>query len=294
MVWKGIIHPVHCWSCLVKSRGLGKAELESELADSMWDKASSSRTRAFIESYSIMAERLGYDPLKEEKARLNEEALEVVDRDFIGRLDFRGILKVMAAANAVDWGLEGYRFSIRELLDGWSEALVMDYPYTEADSVVVVLDNAGEAVVDLLAAERLKELGFNVVVVARSEFYETDITVDEAVELSHRMGLNLTIIGTGSRYPGTFYPELPYNLKGLLEYSDIVLAKGIANLEAASESMPLGLSGKFYHLLRAKCIPISEVFDVDVGTPLVTSLKRASLYIEDYARRSWSSRGIQQ
>jgi len=280
--FKGFIHPDHCRKCLMESRSkynvLSKSQLE-EMASRVGELG---RTRVFVETYGALVEKLGRDPLSDEKRKLNKEIAEIVPRDLYRNKSFREVLPLLATANAVDWGMVGYEYDINDVLSGWENTVVLDMPEIDLGRVVIVLDNAGEAVLDLLAGERLHELGYEIIFLARSLPYETDITLGEAEWLAGYLGIDLPIIGTGSRYPATFLEEMPDNIKGLIEVSDLVLAKGIANLEAALESIPDEMQGKFYHLLRAKCIPMTELFGVPQATPIITSLRRATLYLEDH------------
>ena len=280
--FKGFIHPDHCRKCLIESRGkynvLSKSQLE-EMASLVGELG---RTRVFVETYGTLVEKLGRDPLSDEKRKLNKEIAEIVPRDLFRNKSFREVLPLLATANAVDWGMVGYEYDINDVLSGWENTVILDMPEIDLGRIIIILDNAGEAVLDLLAGERLYGLGYEVIFLARSLPYETDITLGEAEWLAGYLGIDLPIIGTGSRYPATFLGEMPDNIRGLIEISDLVLAKGIANLEAALESIPDEMQGKFYHLLRAKCVPMTELFGVPQATPIITSLRRASLYLEDY------------
>jgi uncharacterized protein with ATP-grasp and redox domains len=280
--FRGFIHPDYCRECFLGSRSGYGVFSERELEDYVSRVGFDGRTRVFVDSYGVMVGRIGRDPLEKEKKELNISVAEAVPEDIFKGKGFREILPVVAAANAVDWGMSGYDFTVNEILTGWEDTVILDMPQLDLGRIVYILDNAGEAVIDLLAGKRLRELGYEVVYVARSLPYETDITVGEAEWLAGYLGIDVPIIGTGNRYPGAFIEEMPDNVKAVLETADLVIAKGIANLEAAMESVKHELQGKFYHLLRAKCVPISELFGVARGTPLITSLRRSILYLEDY------------
>ncbi|MCE4614026.1 MAG: ARMT1-like domain-containing protein [Desulfurococcales archaeon] len=280
--FKGFIHFEHCRKCLIESRSKYNV-LSIEQLENMASRVDElGRTRVFVETYNMLMKKLGEDPLRDEKKKLNQEVSNIVPRDIFKNMQFRDLLPLLAIANAVDWGMVGYEYDVNDVLSGWEDTVILDMPEIDLGRIIIALDNAGEAVLDLLAGERLHELGYEVVFIARSLPYETDITLSEAEWLAGHLGIDLPIIGTGSRYPATFIEEMPDSIKGLIETADLVLAKGIANLEAAAESVPEEMQGKFYHLLRAKCIPIMELFGVPQATPLITSLRRALLYLEDY------------
>ena len=283
--FKGFIHPVHCRECLLGSRSKYGVLSAEELSEYVSRASIDGRTRVFVESYSLLVERLGRDPLEKEKKELNASVAEALPENLFEGKGFREILPVLAAANAVDWGMAGYEYTLTDVLSGWEETVILDTPQLDLGRIVYILDNAGEAVVDLLAGKMLRSLGYEVVYIARSLPYETDITAGEAEWLAGYLGIDVPIIGTGNRYPGTFLEEMPDNVRAAVETADLVIAKGIANLEAAMESVPPGLQGRFYHLLRAKCTPMTELFGVTRGTPVVTSLRRALLYLEDYVKQ---------
>ena len=240
------------------------------------------RTRAFVESYALLELLAGGNPSKGRKEALNRAMVEARGRIVAlleERLEARGgagLLEVAAAANAVDVEMLGYRFE-GSLLEVLGEKPV--YHGITAEEVegalkgariAWLLDNAGEAVVDILAAGLLAErLGARITLYARSLDYETDVTATEAQRLASELGVGIEVRGSGGRYP-PHHPES--RTRSELEDYDVVILKGIANLEAALEApleKPLTVS-----LLRAKCRPLARLFGVEKGTPIVTDPSR--------------------
>ncbi|MEB3788260.1 MAG: ARMT1-like domain-containing protein [Desulfurococcales archaeon] len=228
------------------------------------------RTLGFVESYARMAGQ--GDPLEGLKRELNERVLHIASGGLEFE-DYRGLLEVLAAANGVDWGMKDYTFKPGQagmLLDTGGVKWIGDPVglVEEAESVAIVVDNAGEAVIDLLAARWLVERGHRVVMVARSLPYEVDVTAGELRELAARLGVDVEVYETGGRLP-VFHPSSLDSPGGrAVRDANVILSKGIANFEAALENTGLSLS-RLVFLLRAKCRPIASWAGVSVGVPLV-------------------------
>lgn len=254
-----------CLECMLYSR---KSVLSREEAR---EKIVVDRAGLFVESYARIA-GLG-DPLAREKQILNSMAMRIAGGIVFN--GYRDLLALMALANGVDWGMKDYvvDYSSPSTILGDADRVVwLGDPLTKlqhARSIAIVLDNAGEALVDILAASWLMDQGKHVALIARSQPYEVDVTDGEARELVRTLGVGVDVYSTGSRYP-VFHPQA-YNSTGwrIVRESDIVLVKGIANFEAAVENPVDEVWGKLVFLLRAKCKPIASFFSVPLGTPLV-------------------------
>ncbi len=260
--------PKECLECLLHSRSsvIGRDEAARLIR--------MDRARAFVETFTRLAG--GGDPLKGLKRRLNEAALKLVPG--LGVQGYRGLLELMARANGVDWGMKDHEFDPGDaprLLAGDPVYRGIDPGRAasmarEASTVAIVLDNSGEAVLDLWSAGRLMDLGHRVYVVARERPYEVDVTVEEATMLAEALGVDVEVYPTTGPYP-VFHPE-SRGSPGWRRVTgaDLVIVKGIANFEAAVEN-PGGVDGGLLFLLRAKCIPIASFFRVGLGTPIIAS-----------------------
>ncbi len=272
------IDPVECPACLVVSRvlGLRSARVEARhyphfLARLASLVARGGRTRAFVESFELLEAVAGRNPSAETKAKLNEAMLGargVVEKLLEGR-GVAGLLGVAAAANAVDVEMLDYRFGGDLLSALGEEPRLIGVEEDELEGlrgarIAWLLDNAGEAVVDMLVAARLASMGAKVVLYARSLDYETDVTAEEAARLVEELGLTLEVRGSGTRYP-PHHPASPTREE--LERYDAVVAKGIANLEAALEAPLRG--PRLVALLRAKCGPLARLLRVPKGKPVI-------------------------
>ncbi len=241
------------------------------------------RTRAFVESFALLEAVAGSNPSRADKSRINEAVLnarnvveKLLDRVFLEK-GVAGLLGVSAAANAVDVEMLEYRFEggLVDVLGEEPEYRFIDAKVLEelrGARVAFLLDNAGEAVVDMLVASRLVETGASVTLYARSLEYETDVTEEEARLLAEKLGVRLEVRGSGGRYP----PHHPRSeTRRELEDYDFVVTKGIANFETMLEA-PLQ-KPRLIALLRAKCTPLSRLLNVDKGRPVIVNPRMVPL-----------------
>ncbi len=167
------------------------------------------RTELFVESFAIAFPN---DPFVIERVRLNSLALEVLN--YVVQPRIEDLLKLSAAANAVDIAAPWYLdFDLVEELDRAATSVRGSIDRAvklleNACSATIMLDNAGEAVIDLVLALNLASQGYRVYVTARSEPYELDVTASEVrmllIDVARVLAMDtrgIEIVETGSRYP---------------------------------------------------------------------------------------------
>ncbi len=126
-----------------------------------------------------------------------------------------------------------------------------------AKSILIIGDNAGEAVFDKVFMDSLSgDVSFTYAV--RSTPIINDVTVLEAK--SAGIDKSAKIIASGSTAPGTVLSEVSEEFKEALKTVDIVISKGQGNFESLSE-----IKGIFF-LLKAKCPVIAQRFGVTAGS----------------------------
>lgn len=251
-----------CKLCLVYSRVKDLITLRREdaipellvcLADIV--KRENSRSKAFAEAFNIIKLLTNSnDPYVETKAKLNELGKKIYTyaEKYLEEKgwDLREAFRVSAAANIIDTSVLGYEAkNLEEAI--WDRPAIEDVPEIPRDKdVYVVLDNAGEAIIDMLLVKALKIHGYNVYVVVRKESYEIDV-------LKNDIG-SPDIVETPGNLSPVFYMDRGF-----------VIAKGIANAEAYVEV------GKIpsIHLLRAKCEVIARAFDIPKNSVMIISGK---------------------
>ena len=118
----------------------------------------------------------------------------------------------------------------------------------KASSLVYLMDNCGEIVLDKIAVEILKEKYplLSVTVIVRGYPVVNDATMEDAQET----GLDkiARVIGNGSNVGGTWLPGVSEETRTLLDQADVILAKGQGNFETLHEC---GLN--IYYLFLCKC-----------------------------------------
>lgn len=142
----------------------------------------------------------------------------------------------------------------------------------ESRKVVYMLDNCGEAVFDIPLIREIQKLGPEVVGVVKGEPILTDVTREDAA----RSGIDKVfdrMVDTGQFAVGVDLESAGEELLRELEDCDLLLAKGMANYEALSDS---GI-GPVAFLLRAKCDPVARSLGVRKDQNVAVYRDRADL-----------------
>ncbi|MGB9758454.1 MAG: damage-control phosphatase ARMT1 family protein [Thermoproteota archaeon] len=144
------------------------------------------------------------------------------------------------------------------------------YDYlTEVKDVTFILDNAGEAVIDLIFVEELARFNIKLKIVAKGKPYQNDITYEEAKELGfHKYG---ELVSTGSDSVGLIRGMVPRKVLSIINSSDLIIAKGMANFESFTYEKPRAPT---FSLLVAKCEPVAKVANVKPGEAAMFFLVR--------------------
>ncbi len=121
-----------------------------------------------------------------------------------------------------------------------------------AHSVVVLLDNAGEAAFDVPLLAWLHRAGKELLIVAKGGPVIDDLTCDEALEIGLQQYGELA--SNGNRAIGTELDLCPSALVDRIRAADLVLSKGQGNFETLT-----GKLSNCWFLLRCKCPVISRV-----------------------------------
>lgn len=259
---------------ILASRNLSEEEKICALADLAAElsraNAFSSTIRLASETYRLVKyktrDRDPYREYKLESNKLISERLLPLLRERVKRLSgyelFRELLTASIAANSLDPGVPGYEkldvnLNVKLGRDESREAYEL---LSKARRLAYVLDNAGEALVDLEVVKFLNSMGVEVWVVAKSRPYQNDVTVDEALELG--FAEYARVVGTGSDAAGPLPGEISSEALETLSAVDLIIAKGMAAFEALEEWAP---PKPVVHILRAKCAPVAAAVGVNVN-----------------------------
>jgi len=277
----------HCFQCLV-TRTLDKARLLGDdntvtafsrellkLYANMPDTVSSSY--AGPDTAALMQKYFGLDPdhLHREKQESNRFVLERLESirsrvenapdpvyaalqfsvlgnylDFAalhGKVSFDDLDKMLQDALNMPLDTETYR-SFREDL-AWGKTLLY------------ITDNAGEIGFDRVLAEQIAKAypHIQITFCVRGGPVHNDATREDAAV----MGIAFPVIDSGSTIAGIPVDLLTGEAKAALETSDVVIAKGMGNIETM-----YGCGHNVYYAFLIKCQRLVQFFDKPLMTPM--------------------------
>ncbi|MDE5722038.1 MAG: ARMT1-like domain-containing protein [Clostridia bacterium] len=153
---------------------------------------------------------------------------------------------------AVEYVISAARRAVpnAETLESFKEKL------KKANSLCVLHDNCGEIVLDKILIRVIKRLypEIKVTSVVRGRPIINDVTAADAEEV----GLYgyAEVVDNGTDVAGTYLKEVRPEVKRLLETSDVILSKGLGNLETL-----YGEGYKIFYAFTCKCKHVSRRFN---------------------------------
>ena len=171
-------------------------------------------------------------------------------------------IRISALGNILDAGNpNSYNIDeeIARLFDDriWGDSLeIFRKKLSDADSLLILADNAGEAVFDKVLIEAL-----NVPVIYA---VKSAPAFDDALLIDARQaGIDKVakLIESGTPYLGTYIPSCTPEFQDLFQNSPLVLAKGQANFETLNDN-----NRDIFFLLKVKCDVISKEIGYPVGS----------------------------
>jgi uncharacterized protein with ATP-grasp and redox domains len=207
------------------------------------------------------------DPYKDLKRRSDEAAETIFERTerFVNasedRLEAAALCSI--AGNVLDFGID-VGFERPEQLGQKFDSLVKeglainDLPearkiLSRAKKVIYLLDNCGESVFDRLLVKEVKSLGPKVIGVVKEEPILTDVTMEDALRVNLDRSFD-ELISTEEFAVGVDLRRAGKRLKKEIDEADLIIAKGMANLESLSDEEVRPV----LYLLRTKCAPVSR------------------------------------
>lgn len=216
------------------------------------------------------------DPYKEIKVRADEvaepftERLDEVVRDSDDPL--RAAVMAAVVGNIMDFGAGSAISDPDEFLAVFDGMMAQGLGHDDTDlmreilertsTVVYMFDNCGESQLDKVLIRQLHRMGKRVVGVARGAPILNDVTVEDAVRIGLDKELD-RLLTTGKFYIGIDWGDVPDDLAEEISGCGLIIAKGMANLEASSDIDP---PVPMAHILRTKCVPVARA--LGVGTDL--------------------------
>lgn len=208
--------------------------------------------------YKILSEQLAIKASKLVRDRLKHTS---------GYVKFKMLVVASINANSIDPGIASYEFRAEQLEELiLNDNLAIDHTQDvyeivkSADTIVYLLDNCGESILDKLLIEELRRLGAHVYAIVKGGTYQNDVTLRDAL----RIGLDSVaeLISTESDFSSLIPGTYSRYVSEVLKRADLVISKGMAHYETLSE---LKLERPTLFLLRAKCKPVANSLGIRVG-----------------------------
>jgi uncharacterized protein with ATP-grasp and redox domains len=212
-----------------------------------------------------------FDPYKEAKIKWNDYALNQY-KAFSRFVEESGdrlhkAFKIAVAGNIIDMGITpdfDVDLAISEITskefdhDDYNDLKLM---LKDSKNVMVIGDNSGEIVFDMVLVEEFKRLGSNVVYSVKGGPILNDSTIEDAKQV----GLTsiCEVVDTGNDLLGVVFDKSSPKFIEAFEKADIIIAKGQANFESLDGCKRAG--EKTFFVLRAKCPLVAKCLGVNFG-----------------------------
>lgn len=216
------------------------------------------------------------DPYASIKERFNQAALKLhplmKQRVQGSRSPFETAVRLSIAGNVIDFGAPGnpQESGLVELIGHalscaitGTSAKALEKAVREAETILILGDNAGEIVFDRLLVEELREQ--RVIYAVKGAPIINDATLDDA-QAAGLTGL-VEVVDNGSDAPGTILEWCSSSFVECFEAADVVIAKGQGNYETLSGVSRTNL----FFLLKAKCPVIARHIGCKVGDFVIQS-----------------------
>ena len=212
----------------------------------------------------------------EEKQMSNQFILERMDavRDMVSRQEdpVYAALQFSVLGNYLDFSALRGQVSFEKLEEMMVSALTMDLDrecysrlcrdLAQGQRLLYLTDNAGEIGFDRILAEEIHKRypHISITFCVRGGPALNDATrIDAAV-----VGIPFPVIDNGTCCGGTVLDQLGQQAKSALEQADVVLSKGMGNVETM-----LGCPYNVYYAFLVKCAHFVRLFDKPMMTPML-------------------------
>ncbi len=225
---------------------------------------------------------LGNDPYVEDKRLAHRIAEEVVTKLQLNSTSSQELtiiqwLRIIAIANSlefdlVDLGSSPVQLLADQIARGISNPLNKEFEENarivakkleESKKIILMTDNAGEDVFDLLFCQELKQQGKDVNIVAKPSPVQNDSTIQDLKTVSKHLGIKVEILSSMQRSVGYFPFHESSQLTNILKASDFVIAKGMGHFETLSGINQVGFHGAI--VFKAKCNPVARNAGIQKG-----------------------------
>ncbi len=163
---------------------------------------------------------------------------------------------ILDVANPNNYNLEDEIIRLMDVQITGDSLEIFRNKLSSADSLLILADNAGEAVFDKVLIETIDVP--TVYAVKSKPAFDDALLAD-----ARQAGIDQVaqIIETGTPYPGTYLPSCTPEFQNTFTNAPLVLAKGQANFETLSDA-----SRDLFFLLKVKCEVVSEEINFPIGS----------------------------
>jgi len=227
-----------------------------------------------LEIHRLVREMTGNpDPYSQVKKEATEKALRLLPklREVLDASDdkLETAIRLSIAGNIIDFGLNK-NYDLwgeveRVLIQGIAinDIELLRKKLQEVKKVLLIGDNAGETVFDVLLIE---SLSVPVTYVTRGGPVLNDATREDAFAAG--IDKIATVMDSGIQAPGTILPFSSIDFREKFIRAELILAKGMGNYETLSE-----IDAPIFFLLQVKCPVIGR----DIGAPVGSTVVKRGL-----------------
>lgn len=183
-------------------------------------------------------------------------------------------IKFSLVGNMLDMGVINYRpLEVADIWRGIVELQIygnIDIALKlieKAENIAMILDNAGEAVLDRLVAEVLKSRNKNVVAIIKGGAFQNDISIGDVHYAELEKSFN-RVVDTGVDASSIFLNYIKKEAVDVIKNSDVIISKGMANYEYLTEVEKV-IGKPIIYMFVAKCQPVSIHSGVPLGKPAI-------------------------
>jgi len=203
------------------------------------------------------------------------KAHEFVEGYRTGYERFKAACILSILGNLIEFDIIGHEFDFKKLnrLFANTELTIDDTRniynlLRHSKNVVLLADNAGEIVFDVILIEEIRRIGPSVTVAVKEEPALNDATLVDADQVGLRRIAD--VITTGTDTLGLLLEEASAELKRRITGCDLLVVKGMANYETLSDQR---MSVPMAFLLMAKCDPIVADLGVKKGSAIAKLIR---------------------
>lgn len=212
------------------------------------------------------------DLFEEDKKQTNTKVLAMLpglrdavikQRDISDEAALGLALELSIIGNFIDRGVD-LDFDFEKEIANVSDSISSDFfarfveQLTPQANILILGDNTGEIVLDMLLVEELNRRGCRVTYAVRSKPVLNDATMEDAKAVG--MTQLCTVVESGVDTPGTVIGRCLPEFLELMRQADVILSKGQGNFEALEGVWP-----DIFCALKVKCARIADRIGLPVG-----------------------------